>query len=92
MGEKLDKNASWKVNRGNENKNDENGIGGTIFSPGHCGPEQPKVQTEVVGHSFVCLLAHSRARGTVSDWMAIHSVFFFLLFWTIMQEKKATRI
>ena len=56
----------------------------------HCGPEQPKIQTEVLGHSLVlslvCLhrslvcslahFAHSLARGTVNDWMAIKSVFF----------------
>ena len=56
----------------------------------HCGPELPKVKTEVLGHSlvrtlvcshrsFVCLLAHiaySLARGTVNESMAIYSVFF----------------
>ena len=74
----------------------------------HCGPEQPRIQTEVLGHSLVRSLAplthsltpdyslcsrpplrslvrslahfaHSLARGKVDDWMAIYSVFFFLI-------------
>ena len=59
----------------------------------HCGPEQPKIQTEVLGHSLVPLLvcshcslvrllayfAHSLARVTVNDWMAIYSVLFCIL-------------
>ena len=73
-----------------------------------CGPKQPKIQTEVLGHSLVCSLsrlhrslvcllrttcfacalhcahslahfAHSLARGTVNDLMAIYSVFFSIL-------------
>ena len=53
----------------------------------HCGPDQPRIETEVLGHSFVSSLirslvhfAHSLAHGTVNDWMAIYSVFFFLHF------------
>ena len=71
----------------------------------HYGPKQPRIQTEVLGHSlvrslvrshcslvrllrtarFACALhcahslahfAHSLARVTVNDWMAILSVFF----------------
>ena len=59
----------------------------------HCGPEYPKIQTEVLGHSLVRSLvrshrsfvrslahfAHSLARGTVIDSMAIYSVFFSIL-------------
>ena len=74
----------------------------------HCGAEQPRVQTEVLGQplvhllvrshcSLICLLrtawfallrslirllthfAHSRACGTVNDWVAIYSEFFSTL-------------
>ena len=52
----------------------------------HSGPDQPKTQTKVLGHSLIrslfCLLAHfahSLARGTMNDLMAIYSVFFSIL-------------
>ena len=54
--------------------------------PDHSGQEQPRIHTAVLGHSLVRWLvrslahfAHSRARGTVNDWMAIYSVFFSIL-------------
>merc|ERR1719383_1265626 len=76
-----------------------------LVAPLHCGPEQPKIQTEVLGLTLVRSLApltrslapdsslrsrpplrslarslahfaHSQARGTVIDKMAILSVFF----------------
>ena len=65
-----------------------------VILPNYCSPEQPKIQTKVQGHSLVRSLApliylfalhyplrcaHSLARGTVNDWMAIHSVFFSVL-------------
>ena len=56
----------------------------------HYGRKLPRIQIGVLGHSLVRLLvpshrslvrslahfAHSLARGTVNDWMAILSVFF----------------
>ena len=59
----------------------------------HCGPEQPKIQTEVLGHLLVYSIvrsnrslvrslahfAHSLTRGTVNYQTAIYSLFSFIL-------------
>ena len=40
----------------------ESGVGNgerTVESPKHCGPEQPTIQTKVLGHSLVCSLVRS---------------------------------
>ena len=71
-------------------------------SPLHCGPDQPRIQTGVLDHSLVCLLirlhrslvpslahfAHSLARGTENDCMAILSVFFSIFDHSVRLDKK----
>ena len=52
--------------------------------PAHFGPEQPKIQTEVLGHSLVRSLVRSHRslprllpRSWESEWMAVYSDFFY---------------
>ena len=51
----------------------------------HCGPEQPRIQTEVLGHSLVRSLVRSLLRSWDSKWLDGYLFCVFSLFSTIVQ-------